>query len=159
MYEQVISEYPVYTKKDVRVLADKIKDLLAAGSGFEIFNRFMQSPVRPSKKLLENASKIVKNEAVFSLLNEQITAKNLIWSRVRKAKTKAKSVVIVHGGPGTGKSLIAVNLLAEAATLRKKVFYGCKSKAFTTGLKSLVGADAGVLFSNLYRLFLTSEGE
>ena len=93
----------------------------------------------------------MKNEAVFSLLNEQIVAKNLIWSRVRKNKTKAKSVVIVHGGPGTGKSLIAVNLLAEAAALRKKVFYGCKSKAFTTGLKSLVGADAGVLFSNLYR--------
>lgn len=148
-YREIISEFPVYAKSDVRSLAEKIRGLLAAGNGFEIFNRFMRSPVRPSKKLLDNVARVVKNEAVFSLLNEQITAKNLIWARVRRAKTK--SVVIVHGGPGTGKSVIAVNLLAEAAAQGKKVLYGCKSKPFTEGLKALVGSDASLLFSNLYR--------
>ena len=146
IYEQIIEEFPVFTKHDVKELAKKIKNLLAAGSGFEIFNRFMQSAVRPSKKLLENAAKIVKNEAVFSLLNEQITAKNLIWSHIRKNKGKTKSVIIVHGGPGTGKSLIAVNMLAEAASRNKKVFYGCKSKAFTTGMQKLVGSGCKCAF-------------
>jgi hypothetical protein len=85
-------------------LADKIKSLLEAGSGFEIFNRFMRSPIRPSKKLLDNVSRVIKNEAVFSLLNEQLVAKRLIWSKVRKyRKNKEKSIIIVHGGPGTGK--------------------------------------------------------
>ena len=32
-----------------------------------------------------------------------------------------------------------------------KVFYGCKSKPFTEGLKKLVGKDGELLFSNLYR--------
>ena len=74
----------------------------------------MRSPLRPSQKLLENITKIVKNEVVFSLLNEQLVAKNLIWGKVnRAARTREKSVIIVHGGPGTGKSLIAVNILAE----------------------------------------------
>jgi len=157
IYNKIVNEFPIYTKSDVKILASKIKTLLSKGNGFEIFNRFMNSSIRPSKKLLENVSKIVKNEVVFSLLNEQLVAKNLIWSKVRKSeKAKEKSVIIVHGGPGTGKSVIAINILAEAAQRDKKVFYGCKSKPFTEGLKKLVGRDGEMLFSNLYR-FLPSK--
>ena len=157
IYKKLVDEFPVYVKEDTEVLADKIKSLLAVGSGFEVFNRFMQSPIRPSKKLLDHVSKIIKGEVVFSLLNEQLVAKNLIWSKVRKAeKNKDKSVIIVHGGPGTGKSVIALNILAEAAQKGKKVFYGCKSKPFIEGLMKLVGRDGALLFSNLYR-FLPSK--
>jgi DUF2075 family protein len=155
-YEDLLKEYPVYGKTDLTELAGKIKALLSKGHGFEVFNRFMQSAVEPSKKLLENTAKIISNEPVFSLINEQIVAKNLIWSKIRKAqKTKTKSVVIVNGGPGTGKSVIALNILAEAALKGKKVFYGCKSKPFLEGLKHIVGEEGEQLFSNLYR-FLPS---
>jgi DUF2075 family protein len=157
IYKKIVHDYPVYTKDDVALFADKIKKLLQNGDGFEIFNRFMRSKIKPSLKLLENVSKIVNNDVVFSLLNEQLVAKNLIWSKVRKAdKAKKKSVIIVHGGPGTGKSVIAINILAEAAQRNKKVFYGCKSKPFTEGLKKLVGGQGKLLFSNLYR-FLPSK--
>jgi len=152
IYKPLIENFPVYSKEDVKPLADKIKLLLNAGKGFEIFNRFMQSPLKPSKKLLENVSRVIKQEVVFSLLNEQLVAKNMIWSKVRKSqKRKTKSVVIVHGGPGTGKSVIAINILAEAAQKGQKVFYGCKSKPFIEGLKKLVGPEGKMLFSNLYR--------
>ncbi|MCX5751096.1 MAG: DUF2075 domain-containing protein [Candidatus Saganbacteria bacterium] len=156
-YDDLMKEYPVYSKSDVLELAIKIKSLLSKGHGFEVFNRFMQSPVEPSKKLLDNVAKIISNEPVFALINEQIVAKNLIWSKIRKAqKTKEKSVVIVSGGPGTGKSVIALNILAEAALRKKKVFYGCKSKPFIEGLKHIVGEEGEKLFSNLYR-FLPSK--
>jgi hypothetical protein len=152
IYKKLIEEFPVYTKEDVKPLAAKLKALLQAGKGFEIFNRFMRSPLKPSLKLLENVTKVIKNEVVFSLLNEQLVAKNLIWSKVRKnQKKQTKSVIIVHGGPGTGKSLIAINVLAEAAQKGQQVFYGCKSKPFTEGLRKLVGSDGALLFSNLYR--------
>ncbi len=126
--------------------------MLSKGDGFEVFNRFMQSEIKPSKKLLENVSKIISNEAVFSLLNEQLVAKNLIWSKIGKTqKGNSKAVIIVHGGPGTGKSVIALNLLAEAAKKKIKVFYACKSKPFISGLSNLVGRDAERLISNLNR--------
>lgn len=156
IYTNLVTDFPVYTKEDVRPLAKKIKELLASGKGLEVFNRFMRSPLKPSQKLLENVVKIVKNEVVFSLLNEQLVAKNLIWSKVKKAdRTREKSVIIIQGGPGTGKSVIAINILAAAAHARKKVFYGCKSKPFIEGLKHLVGKNGELLFSNLYR-FLPS---
>ena len=152
IYTKLIEDYPLYTKNDVKTIAGKLKSLLSKGDGFEIFNRFMRSPIRPSQKLLENVTKVIKNEAVFSLINEQLVAKNLIWAKVRKStKGRESSVIIVHGGPGTGKSVIAINVLAEAAQMGKKVFYGCKSKPFTEGLKKLVGGDGQMLFSNLYR--------
>jgi DUF2075 family protein len=152
IYTDLIREFPIFSKSDARHLAEKLKTLLSAGHGFEIFNRFMQSPIRPSLKLLENVSKMVKGEGAFSLLNEQLVAKNLIWGKVRRGqRAKCKSVIIVHGGPGTGKSLIALNVLAEAAERGQRVFYACKSKPFTEGLKKNVGREAAMLFSNLYR--------
>src|SRR5512133_1611918 len=116
VYSELIRDFPLYTKEDTKILGARIKELLSKGSGFEIFNRFMQSRIHPSKKLLENVHRVIKNDAVFSLLNEQLVAKNLIWAHVRRtARDGSKSVIIVHGGPGTGKSVIAINLLAEAA--------------------------------------------
>jgi len=152
IYEEIIKDYPLYTEGDTVFLAKKIKSLLSKGNGFEVFNRFMQSEIKPSKKLLENVSKIISNEVVFSLLNEQLVAKNLIWSKIRKTqKNSGKAVIIVHGGPGTGKSVIALNLLAEAAKKKYKAFYACKSKPFVSGLSNLVGRDAEILISNLNR--------
>jgi DUF2075 family protein len=152
MFSKILSEFPLYTEDDLKELGSKIKDLLNKGEGFEIFNRFMNSKIAPSKKLLDNVSKVISNEGSFALLNEQLVAKNLIWSKIRKAKkSKNKSIIIVHGGPGTGKSVIAVNVLAEAAHRGISVFYGCKSKPFSEGLRSKVGKDGKELFSNLYR--------
>lgn len=152
IYKELIAEFPLFTKEDTKLLGLRMKDLLENGSGLEIFNRFMQSRLRPSKKLLENVHKIIKNDVVFSLLNEQLVAKNLIWARYRMTeKKKEKSVIIVHGGPGTGKSVIALNILAEAALRKKNVLYGCKSKPFTSGLQKLVGRGGEIMFSNLLR--------
>jgi len=157
VYQEIVKEFPIYSRADTKALADKIKSLLTAGDGFEIFNRFMRSPIRPSKKLLENVSNIIQNEAVFSLLNEQLVAKRMIWAKIKKyQKNREKSIIIVHGGPGTGKSVIAINVLAEAARQDMKVFYGCKSKPFINGLQYLVGSKGEILFSNLYR-FLPSK--
>ena len=53
--------------------------------------------------------------------------------KILKGGLVEKSSVLVSGGPGTGKSVIAVNILGEVAQRNKNVFYGCKSKPFTEG--------------------------
>ena len=153
---ELTDEFPVYCKEETNALANKMKSFLALRSGVETFNRFMQSPLRPSRKLLDHVSSIIKGDVVFSLLNEQLVAKNLILSKVLKAeRNQSRSIIIVYGGPGSGKSLIALNILSETAYRGKKVFYGCKSKPFLNGLMKLVGKQGAILFSNLYRFLPT----
>jgi len=53
---------------------------------------------------------------------------------------------IVAGGPGTGKSVMAVNLIAELSALGVRTLHVTGSKAFTENLRKLVGTRAGALF-------------
>ena len=53
------------------------------------------------------------------------------------AKSKNKSVIIVRGGPGTGKSVIALNVLAELASKKIPVFHATGSSAFTNTLRKI----------------------
>jgi len=151
-YKKLIDEFPVYTKTDVATLALKLRNCLDGGKGLEVFNRFTRSPIEPSRKLLENTAKIIAGEKALSLLNEQIVAKNLILARMKAAKSrKEKSVIIVHGGPGTGKSVIAFNLLAELGVQEKgtNIRYACKSKPFREAIHKTVGMTSRHLFVNL----------
>jgi DUF2075 family protein len=114
----------------------------------------MQSPIKPSKKLLENASKIVTNESDFALLDDQIVARNTILDKVRNARLKnEKSVIIIKGGPGTGKTVIALHILAEIAKSKVNcsVFFSTKSKPLLEGIKNRLGrgSNAKLLFTNL----------
>ncbi len=160
-YESILGKYPIYARDDVEKLADRLKNLLEQGDGFKIFNKFMQSPIKPSKKLLESASRIVENPTEFSLLNDQIVAKNVILDKIKKAqKSNEKNVVIVKGGPGTGKTVIALHILAELAGKKIPVFFASKSKPLIEALKHKVGRkDAKLLFSSLNKFIPSRSSE
>lgn len=154
IYTEILNEYPVYSRNDIIELADKVKSLLNNGGGYDIFNKFMQSPIKPSKKLLESASKIISNESDFALLNDQIVARNTILAKVRNARTKnEKSVILIKGGPGTGKTVIALHILSEIAKGKhnRSVFFSTKSKPLLEGIKNRLGrgSNAKLLFTNL----------
>jgi uncharacterized protein len=153
-YTEIINQHPIYSANDIIELALRIKGLLGNGGGFDIFNKFMTSPIRPSKKLLDSAAKIVTNNSDFALLNEQIVARNIIIDKLKKAKLRnEKSVILIKGGPGTGKTVIALHVLAEIAALKEKthILFSTKSKPLLEGIKSRLGrgSDAKILFTNL----------
>lgn len=154
IYDKIIEAYPIYSKNDVLEFSLKLKQLLGNGDGLSVFNKFMQSAIKPSKKLLESASKIVSNSSDFSLLNDQIVARNIILSKIRSARTKnEKSVILIKGGPGTGKTVIALHIFAEIANAKNKrsVFFSTKSKPLLEGIKNRLerGSNAKLLFTNL----------
>jgi hypothetical protein len=114
VYKNLIAEFPLFSKEDTKLLGKKVRVLLENGNGLEIFNRFMQSRLHPSKKLLENVHKIIKNDVVFSLLNEQLVAKNLIWARYRMAeKKKEKSVIIMEDRGQASRLSLLIFLLTQ----------------------------------------------
>lgn len=153
-YQNLQKEYRTYSKDELSEIANEIKEKLCHGNGFSVFNKMMTSSIRNSKKLLEAASKMVEegNHEYFSLIDEQIIAKNCIMNAIRKMERNNKSVIIVKGGPGTGKTVIALSILAELASNKKKqynIHYATKSKPLLEGVRHQLKTDARPLFSNV----------
>jgi uncharacterized protein len=149
-FQPILDEFPLFTKNDFGKLGDYITKRLSRGQGLELFNRFLTSRIAPSKKLIECTSDMVLGQKIFNLLDEQITANNTIIDRAKKcAKLKNKSVIIISGGPGTGKSVIALNALAELLSKGLMVYHATGSAAFTRTLRKIAGARA----ANLFRYF------
>lgn len=88
-----------------------------------------------------------RKEPAFVLLDEQLVAYNAILDEVAGAGRNRRPVVfLVKGGPGTGKSVMAVNLVAALAERGLRVVHLTGSKAFTENLRRIVGSRAAALF-------------
>src|SRR3990172_3882586 len=66
--------------------------------------------------------------------------------RLSLARSQRKSVVIVKGGPGTGKSVIALEVMGGLLRQGRTVMHATGSSAFTNTLRKIVGARAKALF-------------
>ena len=153
-YQNLLKDYRTYSKDELKEIANEIKEKLCHGNGFSVFNKMMTSKIRNSKKLLEAASKMVEegNYDYFSLIDDQIVAKNSIMNAIKKMERYKKSVIIVKGGPGTGKTVIALSILAELASNKEKIYnlhYATKSKPLLEGVRHQLKPDARLLFSNV----------
>jgi hypothetical protein len=103
----------------------------------------LNSSVAPSKQLLALAAEEVQRREKFTLLAEQRLAYSLVLHEVDKARrADGKSVVIVTGGPGSGKSVIALSLLGELSRRGRSVLHATGSRSFTQTLRRVAGARA-----------------
>lgn len=85
-FSKTIEEFPVFAKEDIQALGIYLKERLLKDPGFEVFGRFVTSPIRPSKRLLEHTSEMINKQQIFNLIDDQIAAYNSI---MHKAKTLA----------------------------------------------------------------------
>ena len=152
MYSKLLQEHRTFSGNETTELADALYKALSKGDGFSVFNKMMASPILPSAKLLNEVGSMVgqgKTEA-FSLLEDQIVARNVIRDKILKSN---KAVILVKGGPGTGKTVIALHILAELAKSGKQynVHYATKSASLLAGIKDQLprGSNAKLLFSNI----------
>ena len=154
-YAALLSQFPTYAKDQFDDLTAKLTGLLKKGEGLSIFNKVIQSPIRPSKKLLNEVTSMIEqgDTSAFSLLEDQIVARNMILDKIRpllNAKGKfQKSVILVKGGPGTGKTVIALHILAELSRYQLSVQYATKSKPLLEGVRHQIRPQARLLFHNV----------
>jgi uncharacterized protein len=116
-------------------------------------DQLMGSRIAPSRQLLAAAAAEIRDREQFVLLDEQQVAYSLVLRAVEKARAgDAKTVVLVTGGPGSGKSVIALSLLGELSRRGYASVHATGSKAFTETLRRVAGkGNAGV--KNLFLYF------
>jgi hypothetical protein len=117
-----------------------LRGRLAPSPGADAADRLLSTAVRPSKQLLALAAEEVQNREQFVLLDEQQTAYSVVMRALERARSaNAKEVIIVSGGPGSGKSVIALSLMGELSRHGRTVLHATGSSAFTQTLRKVAG--------------------
>ncbi|MGK2320626.1 DUF2075 domain-containing protein [Gordonia rhizosphera] len=141
-------------------LIDFLRSRIADKSGADAADQLLSSAVRPSKQLMALAADEVQRREQFVLLDEQKVAYSLVMRAVQNAsRQNTKQVIAVVGGPGSGKSVIALSLLGELARQGRTAVHATGSSAFTKTLRKVAGARAPrvqKLFT-YYNNFINSE--
>jgi uncharacterized protein len=143
----------IFTKQRRGQFLDYLRTNLAPSAGAAAADRFLTSSVRPSRHLLSYAAKELKERSHFTLLDEQHLAYELVLHAVEPARAAdRKSVVVVAGGPGSGKSVIALSVLGELARQNRSVLHATGSRSFTQTLRRYAGRGSTRL-KNLFLYF------
>ncbi|BCJ52511.1 ATP-binding protein [Actinoplanes sp. NBRC 14428] len=148
----VTEQSRIFTKERRGDFLDYLRASFDPGRpGAPAADRFMKSTVRPSRHLLTYAASELRERSHFTLLDEQRVAYELVLHAVERARAADhKSVVVVSGGPGSGKSVIALSLLGELARQGRSALHATGSKSFTQTLRRYAGKGS----TRLKSLFL-----
>jgi hypothetical protein len=113
-YSMYTSEAPAFTKGQVSDLRALIKKSVRKGDRKEILYMVDHGAIRPSKSLQDSIASMIKGNPEFVMIDEQrVVYEEILKLSLKCQKDHKKRTIICKGGPGTGKSVIAVRLLAE----------------------------------------------
>lgn len=122
-------------------------------SGAAVADALLGSRIAPSRQLLAAAADEVQRREMFVLLDEQRDAYEHVLHAVERARrANTKTAVIVSGGPGSGKSVIALSLMGELSRQGRSVVHATGSRSFTQTLRRVAGAKAPRV-QKLFRYF------
>jgi DUF2075 family protein len=128
-YSEYINKAPVFLKSDALKLRDFIRKHVRYGDKTNILYRIDNGKIRPSKLLADNVGKMIKGNQEFVMIDDQKVVFEYALALAKKSSEKNKQVLIVHGGPGTGKSVVAINLLGALTKLGLVTKYVSKNAA------------------------------
>lgn len=126
-YEYYVDKAPVFTRGDTQKLADFISRYIHRGNP-DVLYHIENGRIVPSKSLQDSLASMLKGNQEFVLLDDQKVVYEKALEFARNISDQ-KIVYIIHGGPGTGKSVLAVNLLVAILNLSKNVLYVTKNSA------------------------------
>ena len=129
-YAEYTEAAPAYTMGQGAELKAFIKKIVKYGDNKEILYKVDHGKIRPSKSLQDAISSMLKGNKEFTMIDEQKIAYEEILKLAKKCqKDSVKRTIIGKGGPGTGKSVIAIQLLSQLTKLGQLVQYVSKNRA------------------------------
>lgn len=129
-YQDYLDDAPAFTKGQRANLRAYIKERIVKGDNKEVLYYVDNGKIRPSKSLQDSIAKMLKGNPEFIMIDEQ----KVVYEQVLRLSSLCqedghKRTIICKGGPGTGKTVIAINLLAELTQRNQLVQYVSKNSA------------------------------
>lgn len=149
-HAKVLERFPLFSGNRSNELVDYLRKWVGYGQGEPVLEKVLASKYLASRKLLEHTAAVIDRQDVYVLLDEQHVAFNSVLAEARRAREDfgktGKTVMIIKGGPGTGKSVIALKLMGELSAAGYNTQHATGSRAFTGNIQKLVGSRAGKQF-------------
>lgn len=164
LYEYIIEDTPIFFSDDTKNLEDFIKKYVGKGNGLDILYQIESGKIRPSKKFIEYVSSMFDGNKVYTLLDEQKVA----YSNIIKYATSTtdKTTIIVNGGPGTGKSVVAMNAFIYLLKQSKNIKFVAPNASFRTTMVDMLSNNKkhskkrlSILFSGSGSFYTALENE
>ncbi|MEV6726137.1 DUF2075 domain-containing protein [Streptomyces xanthochromogenes] len=132
----------LFTRSTRDLLITYLQSRLSPAHGSVAADELIDSPLAPSRPLLRATAEEILHTDRFVLLDQQQTVVSLVRRAVKKAReADNKEVLIINGGPGSGKSVTALHLMRQLARDRHTVVHATGSKSFTRTLHHAVATD------------------
>lgn len=129
-YNEAINDAPIFLQEDGSKLRDFLVKYVSKPSNKKLFEIIEYGKLKPSKSLQDSIGSIMNGNSDFEMIDEQQVAYATILKLVEKSiNSDEKHTIIVKGGPGTGKSVIAINLLSKIINNGYSSIYVTKNSA------------------------------
>ena len=140
IYQEWLDVAPFFIKTEVREFSAFVKKFVTKKSTKgDLLYLIDHGRIRPSKSLQDMLVSMVKGNQEFILLDEQTVCFDMCLKTMNQCqKDRKKRVIIIQGGPGTGKSVLAVNLLMEFIGKTLNASYVTKNSAPRNAFLSLL---------------------
>ncbi|MFB5195279.1 DNA/RNA helicase domain-containing protein [Neobacillus sp. KR4-4] len=129
-YQEHMNKAPIFAKGEILKLRDFIKKYVRKGDHNKLIYQIEHGRIRPSKSLQDSLTNMLKGNEEFVMIDEQkVFYEEAFHSALKCLKYNKKHVMIIEGGPGTGKSVMAINLLVNLINKGLMALYVSKNSA------------------------------
>lgn len=131
-YAEFYLDTPIFFKDDAPKLEKFFHEYVGRGNGDTIVQYFVSSKIKPSKKFIEYVSDLFQHNPAYILLDEQVIA----YANIMKyaCASDKRTTIIVNGGPGTGKSVVAMNVFVDLLKSGKNALFVAPNSSFKTAM-------------------------
>ena len=151
-YQVYIEKAPLFGSEDFEKLRTFIKKFIVEGDEKEGLYIIENGKIKPSKMLQDSFTSVLKGNEEFVLIDSQkIIFEEALRIGINSNLNSEKQVLIVDGGPGTGKSVLAINLLQQFLSRSMNTFYVTKNSAPREVFKSMLKIDKLSGMNNLFK--------
>lgn len=160
IYSDWIEQAPFFIKNEVEEFSDFVKRYITRKSeNGDLLYCIDHGRLRPTKALQDSLVSMVKGNEEFMLIDEQAVCYDMCLKTMEQCREdNKKRAIIIQGGPGTGKSVLAVNLLTDFISQGLNASYVTKNSAPREAFLSILTQSDARKMVNIKSLFRSPFG-
>ena len=160
IYKEWYTTAPFFIMDEVKQFSDFVKKFVTRKSVHgDLLYQIENGRIRPTKSLQDALASMVRGTPVFDLLDEQAVCFDMcVRTMLQCLKDRKKRTILIQGGPGTGKSVLAVNLLMHFITCACNTAYVTKNSAPRQAFLSILSQNKAENIAEISQLFRSPFG-